>query len=151
MYCWNALSHIGCVTVVVGSSGSQIKTVSLDEAFICPSIINQNVWIGNQGHSLEDTFSVDQRATDIVVTRTDRTTGWGMDLRIQCCTTGSKLDYNMAHQSLSGTCVDCFNMHFLIQNQSVRLKGTLEMGPHKELVLPGSCVKSMEHAKVDFE
>ena len=74
-----------------------------------------------------------------------------MDLRIQCCTTGSKLDYNMAHQSLSGTCVDCFNMHFLIQNQSVRLKGTLEMGPHKELVLPGSCVKSMEHAKVDFE
>ena len=50
-------------------------------------------WLG--GHSYADTFSVDQRETEIVVTRTDSTTGWGSLLQFHCC---GKDSYMEVHQ-----------------------------------------------------
>ena len=67
----------------MGSSGAQTKTVKVISEYTCPIVVNKDNWLGEDGHS--DTFSVRQRETDIVVTRTDSASGWDMNLRFQCC------------------------------------------------------------------
>ena len=67
----------------MGSSGDQTKTVTAITEHTCPNIINKDNWVG--GDYYPDTFSVQQRETDIVVTRTDYTSGWGMNLKFHCC------------------------------------------------------------------
>ena len=69
----------------MGSSRAQTKTVTVFTKYTCPNIVNKDNWIGGDDHDY--TFSVQQREMDIVVTRTDFATGWGMDLRFQCCGT----------------------------------------------------------------
>ena len=49
----------------------------------CPKLVDKNIWM--DGHTWPDKFSVDQRTTEIKVTRTDSTDGWGMNLKFQCC------------------------------------------------------------------
>ena len=51
--------------------------------YTCPIVVNFENWLG--GLIFPDTFSVQQRETDIVVTRTDSASGWDMNLRFQCC------------------------------------------------------------------
>ena len=67
----------------MGSSGNQTKTVTAITEFTCPKIINKDNWLG--GDYYPDTFSVQQKETDIVVTRTDSASGWDMDLKFECC------------------------------------------------------------------
>ena len=74
----------------MGSSGAHTKTVKVISEYTCPIVVNKDNWLGEDGHS--DTFSVRQRETDIVVTRTDSTSGWGMNLEFQCCGSG-KVSY----------------------------------------------------------
>ena len=81
----------------VGSSGNQTKSVGFDippsfTQYTCPNIINKNNWLtdrnwNGKGH-WPDTFSVQQREADIVVTRTDFATGWDIDLEFECCANG---------------------------------------------------------------
>ena len=75
--------YIGCATIVVGSSGDQTKTVTAITEYSCPNIVNKDNWLGVDCYP--DTFSVQQREKDIVVTRTDSASGWDMDLKFQCC------------------------------------------------------------------
>ena len=75
-------SLIGCAIIDVGSSGAQIKIVTSNNEYACPSIVNKDNWIGGAN---VDAFSVQQRETDIVVTRTDSASGWGMGLKFECC------------------------------------------------------------------
>ena len=72
-----------CTTVNVGSSEAETKTVAASPDYICPNIVNKENWLG--GGSQLDTFSIQQRETDIVVTRTDNPKGWGMNLSFRCC------------------------------------------------------------------
>ena len=74
----------------MGSSEAQTKTVTAITEHTCPIVVNKDNWLGEDGNS--DTFSVRQRETDIVVTRTDATAGWGMNLEFQCCGSG-KVSY----------------------------------------------------------
>ena len=67
----------------MGSSEAQTKTITTYSGYTCPIVVNKDNWLGGYGYS--DVFSVEQRETDIVVTRTDSTDGWGMDLEFQCC------------------------------------------------------------------
>ena len=69
----------------MGSSEAQTKTVTNYGEYKCPTIVNKDNWLGGYDHPY--TFSVQQRETNIVVTRTDFATGWGMDLRFECCGT----------------------------------------------------------------
>ena len=78
----------------MGSSEAQTKTVTTygeiyRENYTCPIVVNKENWLGGYGYS--DTFSVEQRKTDIVVTRTDSNSGWGMNLEFHCC--GGKDSY----------------------------------------------------------
>ena len=74
----------------MGSSEAQTKTVTTITEHTCPIVVNKDNWLGGYGYS--DTFSVRQRETDIVVTRTDSTSGWGMNLEFRCCGSG-KVSY----------------------------------------------------------
>ena len=67
----------------MGSSGDQTKTVTSITEYSCPNIVNKDNWLGRDYYP--DTFSVQQREKDIVVTRTDSASGWDMDLKFQCC------------------------------------------------------------------
>ena len=70
----------------MGSSGEQTKTITAITEYTCPTVVNFENWLG--GHISPDTFSVQQRERDIVVTRTDSTSGWGMNLEFRCCGSG---------------------------------------------------------------
>ena len=78
----------------MGSSGDQTKTVTAITEHTCPNIINKDNWVG--GDYYPDTFSVQQRETDIIVTRTDSNSGWGMGLSFRCC--GGKVSH-MKHSN----------------------------------------------------
>ena len=67
----------------MGSSEDHTKTIPAVTEYTCPNIINKDNWLG--GDYYPDTFSIQQRETDIVVTRTDSASGWDMNLRFQCC------------------------------------------------------------------
>ena len=67
----------------MGTSEAPTKTVTVITEYTCPIVVSKDNWLGGATHS--DTFSVQQRETDIAVTRTDSTDGWGMDLEFQCC------------------------------------------------------------------
>ena len=67
----------------MGSSEAQTKTITTYSEYTCPIVVNKDNWLGGYGYS--DVFSVQQRETDIVVTRTDSTSGWGMNLEFHCC------------------------------------------------------------------
>ena len=73
----------------MGSSEAQTKTVTTYSQYSCPVVVNKDNWLGGYGYS--DKFYVQQRETDIVVTRIDYTSGWGMNLEFQCC--GGKDSY----------------------------------------------------------
>ena len=74
----------------MGSSEAQTKTITTYSEHTCPIVVNKDNWLGEDGHS--DTFSVRQTETDIVVTRTDSNSGWGMNLEFRCCGSG-KVSY----------------------------------------------------------
>ena len=81
----------------MGSSGNQTKIMvhSVPLSFTCPKIINKDNWVRpsdwiDKDH-FPDTFSVEQRETDIVVTRTDLASGWDMELGFECCANGKFL------------------------------------------------------------
>ena len=93
----NESFFIGCEIVVVGPSGNQTKVIGMEiplsfTQYTCPNIINKNNWLTdrnwNEKSHWPDTFSVQQRGADIVVTRTDLASGWDMDLRFECCANG---------------------------------------------------------------
>ena len=67
----------------MGSSEAPTKTITAITKYTCPIVVNKDNWLGGYGYS--DVFSVQQRETDIVVTRTDSTSGWGMNLEFRCC------------------------------------------------------------------
>ena len=80
----------------MGSSEAQTKIITtVTSEYTCPTVVNKNNWLGGYGYS--DVFSVEQRETDIVVTRTDSTSGWGMNLEFRCC--GGK-DFHTKHLRL---------------------------------------------------
>ena len=61
------------------------KTIQIDfpDSFICPEIVDKNNWLNSE--SFGDTFSVKREGNELTVDRTDRSAGWGLNLRIQCC------------------------------------------------------------------
>ena len=80
--------------MVVGPSETNSKTVTADSSYKCPSVVNKDNWLPKVD-THNDTFSVDQNETDILVTRTDSTTGWEMLLQFHCC---GKVSYMKIHQ-----------------------------------------------------
>ena len=73
----------GCTTALVGSSSENSKTITIDPGFTCPASIDKSNWLN--GPTYRDTFSVTQAGTELTVTRTDSSNGWGMDLKFKCC------------------------------------------------------------------
>ena len=66
------------------SHSSATKTVNIDDRYRCPASVDKHKWIG--GYTYGDKFSVEQGEGQVVVTRTDRNHGWGMNLKFECCT-----------------------------------------------------------------
>jgi len=86
-----------CVMAKIGSSGEATKTVDMDQKFKCPTIVDKYNWSSDKhNRTYDDTFSVTQSNGKASVTRTGTSSGWGMDLRFNCCTPGTKneFDYN---------------------------------------------------------
>ena len=69
--------------MIVGTSETQSKRVAANDLYICPKHVDKDIWRG--GYTYGDTFSVNQLKKKIVVTRTDKGSGWGMKLRFDCC------------------------------------------------------------------
>jgi len=87
-------SNGDCTTITVGSSETQTTTIAAYSEHRCPTVVNKDNWSidimdyyadENQFTYNPDVFSVEQRETDIVVTRTDSNSGWGMNLKFRCC------------------------------------------------------------------
>ena len=97
----------------MGSSGDQTKTVTAITEHICPNIINKDNWVG--GDYYPDTFSVQQRETDIVVTRTDSASGWDMNLRFQCCGKISNVKHSKFSCSSLIRVVLTYSFHFNLE------------------------------------
>jgi hypothetical protein len=85
-----------CVTVDVGSSTSYLaaRPHFLPEAYVCPTVVDRNNWVGNgRFQQSMDTFNVTQAAGVISVVRVDPATrqpwpsgqSWGTHLKFQCC------------------------------------------------------------------
>merc|ERR1711962_1727490 len=68
--------------VTIGSSSTQTKSVIIPSGYICPSQVSKSNWAGTDTYG--DTFSITQTGTNLLVTRTDRSSGWGMNLKIFC-------------------------------------------------------------------
>ena len=73
----------GCTPAQVGSSSENSKTINIGSGFTCPTSIDKSNWLN--GQTYRDTFSVSQAGTVLTVTRTDSSSGWGMDLKFKCC------------------------------------------------------------------
>ena len=69
------------INIEVGSSTSNAKSIEL-QVHQCPTTVNKNNWLG--GYTYDDTFSVTVVNSVIIVKRTDKIEGWGMNLRFQC-------------------------------------------------------------------
>ena len=63
---------------------SNSVSYTLEHDVQCPTLVNSSNWSSNEGYI--DTFSVVQTGKNIVVTRTDFASGWGMNLSFECCT-----------------------------------------------------------------
>eukprot|EP00808_Paulinella_micropora_P025707 g58619.t1 len=74
------------VVVSVGSSGGNSKTVTASTSVTCPSTVSSANWLG--GYTWPDTFAMTTSGSQVSVRRTDSTSGWGMDLRFECCPAG---------------------------------------------------------------
>merc|ERR1712048_1304812 len=72
-----------CVSLTVGSSGHNTRTVTLDSKYKCPTTVNKQNWLGSD--TWPDVFEVRQSGSDVIVKRKDYSGGWGMHLRIRCC------------------------------------------------------------------
>merc|ERR1712048_1083347 len=72
-----------CVSLTVGSSGHNTRTVTLDSKYKCPTTVNKQNWLGSD--TWPDVFEVRQSGSDVTVKRKDYSGGWGMHLRIRCC------------------------------------------------------------------
>ena len=79
-----------CFIAKVGS-GLKSKTITIGNGLQCPELVDKSNWLG--GHQWPDTFSVVQNGSDIVVTRTDSTDGWAMDLQFMCCPKRSTISF----------------------------------------------------------
>eukprot|EP00808_Paulinella_micropora_P020117 g52821.t1 len=93
---WNSLSRggqqvefsvfVGCsstVTVNVGTSLSSAKTITMSTEVWCPPLVNKNNWLGGFTHP--DWFEVTVSGKQVNVTRKDAVSGWGVDLKFECC------------------------------------------------------------------
>ena len=78
-----------CRTLQVGKSvrDEPTKTVNINDRYRCPSKVDRHNLVDGFDfpvHGLK--FSVKQEPGRVVVTRTDRNHGWGMNLKFECCT-----------------------------------------------------------------
>jgi hypothetical protein len=72
-------------------SAGATKTVDMDEKFKCPTIVDKYNWSSDYAdRTSNDTFSVTQSNGEAFVTRTDTSSGWGMNLKFQCCKSDTK-------------------------------------------------------------
>eukprot|EP00808_Paulinella_micropora_P005336 g28080.t1 len=90
------------VVVSVGSSGGNSKTVTASTSVTCPATVSKYNWLG--GYTWNDLFAVTTSGSQVSVRRTDSTTGWGMDLRFECCPAAQVIP-QWGTCSLSDTCV----------------------------------------------
>jgi len=72
-----------CARAVVGKSSRSSKKITIPFNRRCPKTVSKSNWL--QGDTYGDTFSVDQFKTHVIVTRTDKNEGWGMELMFECC------------------------------------------------------------------
>merc|ERR1712167_77516 len=73
-----------CKDFTVGSSSSSTKTVTGDPEYMaCPSKVDKSNWLG--GHTYNDWFKVSSEGGKITVTRGDKSSSWGMNLKFKCC------------------------------------------------------------------
>jgi len=99
-------NEAGCTIAVVGSSPeSNLKSITIDSRFKCPTTVDKTNWIDGEG-----TFSVAQVGNQITITRTDTyeydlydydtnewTTyggGWDRDLKFRCCSGHVEIYYH---------------------------------------------------------
>eukprot|EP00808_Paulinella_micropora_P025706 g58617.t1 len=91
------------VVVSVGRSGGNSKTVTASTSVTCPATVSKYNWLG--GYTWPDTFAVTTSGSQVSVRRTDSTSGWGMDLRFECCPAASSVIPQWGTCSPSDTCV----------------------------------------------
>lgn len=72
-----------CIVAHVGT-GPQAAPMSIQQGYICPDEVSSDNWLGDSRAGT--TFSVEQNADSISVTRSDRPeSGWKQDLMFHCC------------------------------------------------------------------
>merc|ERR1719461_2714992 len=97
-----------CVDVTVGSSNSNPKTVIVDQMYICPCTVTNANWdsiAADWAQYSGDRFSTSRTNDQLTVTRTDLDAGWGMNLKFQCCasgSSGSRSVYRVSNNGVTG-------------------------------------------------
>ena len=77
------------MTLEVGDSLWNPKTVTIADGYICPLFVDSYNWL--DGHTFDDTFSIEQNNSQVLVTRTDTNKNWYFTLRFECCRRSGKL------------------------------------------------------------
>jgi len=75
-----------CQEVTIGNSGGNTKSANVDSRYRCPGNVDKNNWVGGDNHG--DRFQITQGGNTVTARRLDYGGGWGMNLRIKCCTNG---------------------------------------------------------------
>ena len=73
---------IVCKIANVGKSPSKSKMITVDDGFVCPTLVDRSNMIEDTSG---DTFSITQIGSNVTVTRTDAPWPWGMNLKFKCC------------------------------------------------------------------
>lgn len=72
-----------CSIVYVGNSTDNSITTTVTNGLNCPASVDKTNWLGGYNHS--DTFSITQHEDQIIVSRTDSSIGWEINLKFICC------------------------------------------------------------------
>lgn len=93
--------------VVVGKFGDAdstngfTKAVEVPYQLDCPLTLGKNLWKNGE----QDTFSVAVDGMTVTVTRTDRATPWGMNLRFKCAIKGTAINHPILRSVFVSPCV----------------------------------------------
>ena len=82
----NSLNILGCRIAIVGNTwgtGQKQKTITIDNKFVCPSVVDKTNWMGETTY--KDKFEVSQNVNKVTVTRIDVRSKWKMNLIFSCC------------------------------------------------------------------
>jgi len=143
-----------CKTLVIGPTLKGPKKLAFDQEYKCPTYISKNVWLNAERNG--DTFTLTKDGMDVEVERTDngdRTQGWGMNLKIECCKTYDVGIGNSFQKIESGTFCFSKDLDYLRTEEECKIAAkTLDIpyGKHFAGDKNPSCVYDEDKNKIFF-